>query len=85
MKIYGQTKAKVLSKAEPTKSRDGQSTYYKLGIQVGSECGMVSVNADIYDFVLTDNPYIFETVYDDQYKSFRFNRLLSEPPKPATK
>ncbi len=76
MNITGTTKLAVISKST-SQSKDGQNTYYKLGVLSGSEAGMISCSKDIFDVAETGKSYEFETVYNDAYKSFRLNRLLT--------
>lgn len=75
MTILGNSKIKVISKTT-SRSKDGQNTYYKLGVLVGSEAGMLSCPQDIYESVEINKDYEFETAYNDQYKTFRLNRVL---------
>lgn len=75
MNIFGTSKMKVISRSK-TQSKDGQNTYYKLGVLVGSEVGMISCSKEIYDFVENEKTYDFETVYNDGFKSFRLNSVL---------
>ena len=76
MNIKGTSNMKVIAKTT-TSSKDGKNTYFKLGIMVGSECGMISCSEDIYKQVEEGKSYTFETAYNDQYKSFRLSELLS--------
>ena len=75
MNITTSTKLTIMTKTA-TPSKDGTNTYYKLGVVSGSECGMVSCNKDIYEAVEQAKTYDFEAVFNDQYKTFRLNRLL---------
>lgn len=75
MKIYGTSTMKVISKST-TKSKDGQNTYYKLGVLIGSEAGMISCSEEIYNLVQENGTYNFGTVYDDSYKSFRIYNVI---------
>ena len=52
MTILGTSKISVISKVK-TPSKDGNTTYYKLGCLVGSEAGMLSCSEDIYNEVET--------------------------------
>ena len=76
MRVIGTSKLTVLSKME-NKSQDGTKTYYKLGVLSGSEAGMVSCSEEIFGQVKEGTSYIFDTVYNDQYKSFNLSRLVS--------
>lgn len=69
MKITGISRMTVLTKNE-TKSKDGQNTYYKLGVMCLDDVGMISCNEAVYKNVEAGNIYDFETTYNDQYKSF---------------
>lgn len=76
-------KVRVLAK-DATASKDGQSTYYKLAVLVGSECGNISCSKEVYDEVIADKLYSFKAIYNDQYKSFKLD--VAEPynePKPV--
>ena len=75
MKITTTGKFTIMTKTS-TPSADGTKTYYKLGIVAGSECGMISASREIFDSVAIGKTYDFETVYNDQYKSFQLSRLL---------
>lgn len=75
MTILGTSKISVVSKVK-TPSKDGNTTYYKLGCLVGSEAGMLSCSEDIYNEVEIGKTYDFETLYNDSYKSFRLNHVI---------
>jgi hypothetical protein len=70
MKLESTMKAEVLVKST-TQSKDGQTTYYKLTILQGAESGMLSCPEDVYNKVSDRKEYIFDTQYNDEYKSFR--------------
>ena len=77
---------KVLTK-ESTKTQDGNSTYYKIGIMSGSELGNMSCSKDVFDIVETDKSYDISATYNSEYKSFKFekiDRMITEN-KPVTK
>jgi hypothetical protein len=76
MTILGTSKLTVISK-QSTPSKDGTQTYFKLGVLVGSEAGMLSCNEDIFKTAETGKTYEAETAYNDTYKTFRLNRLLT--------
>lgn len=65
-------KVRVLAK-DATASKDGQSTYYKLAVLIGSECGNVSCSKEVYDTVEPDGLYNVDATYNDAYKSFKFD------------
>lgn len=70
MNVTGISKVQVLSKPDPTPSKDGTKKYYKLAVLQASEAGMISVNEDVFNFVQTGKEYELATRYNDQYKSF---------------
>lgn len=77
MRIYNTTKVTIVGKAEPTKSRDGNSTFYRIAVLQNGQATNLSVSEDAYYAVpsgITDAE--FETYYDDQYKTFRVERLV---------
>lgn len=69
-------KVRVLAK-EATPSKDGQSTYYKLAVLLGTECGNLSCSKEVYDEVIPDKLYTVKATYNDQYKSFKLD--VAEP------
>lgn len=77
MKILNTTQLAVVGKAEPTQSRDGNNTYYKVAcLQNGQACNL-SVSEDVYFAI--PNGFVeveLETYYDDKYQSFKVERLL---------
>lgn len=81
MNIVSSTKAMVVGKNE----RQGQDnkSYYSLACLQGGQCFNISVDSEIYNaIVIPDStvvPVTLETVYNDQYKSFRAIRLLEVP------
>ena len=81
MNIVSSTKAMVVGKNE----RQGQDnkSYYSLACLQGGQCFNISVDPEIYNaIVIPDStvvPVTLETVYNDQYKSFRATRLLEVP------
>lgn len=80
MTIYGTSEIMVISKSsEP--SKDGTKTYYRLAVLAGTEAGMLPCSKELYDSVKVGETYDFETAYNDTYKSFRLNRLLTAAKK----
>lgn len=77
MKILNTTQITVVGKAEPTQSRDGNNTYYKIAcLQNGQACNL-SVSEEVYYAI--PNGFVeveLETSYDDKYQSFKVERLL---------
>lgn len=79
MRISNTTELKVLAKTA-RKSTDGSKEYYNLAVIQGGECGNVSCTKDVFDVVLEDNAYLFETIFNTEYKSISFARVLQEKP-----
>lgn len=76
MKILNETKVMVIAKAEPTVSRDGQNTYYKIAVIQNKQACNLSVSRDVYDSLPNDMCEVtLATSYDDQYKSFRVDGI----------
>ena len=75
MNIYGTSKMTVISK-DKQKSKDGTKDYYKLGVLIGSEAGMISCPEEVSKLVEVGKTYDFTTAYNDQYKSFRLTDAL---------
>lgn len=76
MNIASTGKITVISKIA-TPSKDGTKKYHKLGILTGSEAGMLSCSEEIHNVVEVGRTYEVEYVFNDQYNSFRINRMLS--------
>ena len=77
MKISSETRFIVVGKAEPTKSQDGRSTYYRVACMQEGQATNVSVSEEIYDAIpsgIVDAR--FTTSYDDKYQSFRIDSLI---------
>ena len=77
MKISSETRFIVVGKAEPTKSQDGKSTYYRVACMQEGQATNVSVSEEIYDAIpsgIVDAR--FTTSYDDKYQSFRIDALI---------
>lgn len=83
MRILTTTKAKVLAKTA-RKSQDGTKEYYNLAIIQGGECGNISCNESIFKEVKEDTTYMFESVFNTEYKSFALSRILNDCPAPAS-
>lgn len=77
MKILNTTKLAVVGKAEPTQSRDGNNTYYRVAcLQNGQACNL-SVSEEVYFAIPSGFVEVeFETSYDDKYQSYKVERLL---------
>lgn len=82
MKLDSTMKAEVLVKST-TQSKDGQTTYYKLTILQGAESGMLNCPEEVYNKVENRKEYIFNTQYNDEYKSFRITGAQEIPLKSA--
>lgn len=77
MKIISETRFLVVGKAEPTKSQDGRSTYWRIACMQNGQATNVSVPQEIYDVIpsgIVDA--IFITSYDDRYNSFRIDDIV---------
>lgn len=77
MKISSETRFTVVGKAEPTKSQDGKSTYYRVACMQEGQATNVSVSEEIYHSIpagIVDARFI--TSYDDKYQSFRIDALV---------
>ena len=77
MKILNTTQLAVVGKAEPTQSRDGNNTYYRIAcLQNGQACNL-SVSEEVYFAIPSGFVEVeLETSYDDKYQSFKVERLL---------
>lgn len=77
MKIYNETTFTVVGKAEPTKSQDGKSTYYRIACLQNGQATNLLVSEDVYHTIPSGIiEALFETAYDDKYNNFRIERLL---------
>ena len=77
MKIFNETTLTVVGKAEPTKSQDGKSTYYRVACLQNGQATNLSVSEEIYNDIPSGIIEArFETSYDDRYQSFRIERLM---------
>lgn len=77
MKIVNQTLFTVVAKAEPTRSQDGRTMYYRLACLQNGQATNVSVSEDVYDAIpagIVDGK--FNTSYDDKYQSFRIDSIV---------
>ena len=77
MKLESTMKAEVIAKSSD-KSKDGQTTYYRLTILQGSESGKLSCAQDVYDKVENRKEYAFITQFNDEYKSFRIIGMVND-------
>ncbi|MDE7321783.1 MAG: hypothetical protein K2N73_03475 [Lachnospiraceae bacterium] len=71
MKLALTTELQILAKCEPTKSKDGQSTYYKLTVLQGAEAGQVNCPEAVYNTVKAGDKAVFNMEYNSEYKSLR--------------
>lgn len=79
MKIISRAEnVRVLAKTSE-KSRDGQSTYYKLAVLQGAECGTVSCSEEAFNMVENDKVYDFATTFNDAYKSYKIDKVVKMP------
>lgn len=77
MKIISDTRFMVVGKAEPTKSQDGRSTYYRIACMQNGQATNVSVPEEIYSSLpsgIVDA--VFVTSFDDKYNSFRIDGIV---------
>lgn len=78
MKIQNETKLTVVGKAEPTKSQDGRTTYYRIACMQNGQATNLMVSQEVYEAIPDGMVDVqFATSYDDRYQSFRVERLLS--------
>lgn len=76
MKILNQTTVYVVAKAEPTKSMDGRSTYYRVAVLQNGQATNLSVTEEVYHAIPDGMVEVrFNTSYDDTYKSFRVDSI----------
>lgn len=76
MKIANQTTVHVVAKAEPTKSQDGRSTYYRVAALQNGQATNLSVTEEVYHAIPDGMVEVcFNTSYDDTYKSFRVDSI----------
>lgn len=71
MKIALQATLQILAKCEPTKSKDGQSTYYKLTVMQGTEAGQINCPVEVYTTVREGEKAVCNMEYNSEYKSLR--------------
>lgn len=76
MKILNQTTVIVVAKAEPTKSQDGRSTFYRVACLQNGQATNLSAPEDVYHELPSGMVEVrFNTSYDDTYKSFRIDSI----------
>lgn len=76
MKILNQTTVYVVAKAEPTKSMDQRSTYYRVAALQNGQATNLSVTEEVYRALPDGMVEVrFNTSYDDTYKSFRVDSI----------
>ena len=78
MKLAMKSEMMVLAKCDPTKSRDGQSTYYKLTVMQGQEAGQISCPEEVYNSIKTGEKAVFNLEYNSEYKSLRLLGIAPE-------
>ena len=79
MKITALTQnVRVLAK-EATPSKDGQNTYYKATVLIGTEAGSISCTKEVYDLVENDKTYDLTATYNSEYKTFKFEQVAKIP------
>lgn len=77
MKIVNETRLTVIAKAEPTRSKDGQSTFYRVAALQNGQATNLSVSQDVYDAIPSGMVDVkLATSYDDKYQSFKVDRIL---------
>lgn len=75
MKIIGTTTLTVVGKSYSL-SKDGQNTYYKAACLQNGQATNLSVSEEIYNSIPSGiSEIIFETSYEDQWKTFRLERI----------
>ena len=85
MKLQFETKVMVLAKCDPTKSKDGQTTYYKATVMQGQEAGQLSVSEEIYNSLEVGKVATVVCEYNDAYKSLKvLHYNVEATPHPAT-
>ncbi len=87
MKILMKSELMVLAKCEPTKSKDGQTTYYKLLVMQGQEAGQLNCPESAYFSVRVGEKTVFNLEYNSEYKSLKLLGIAASPnfsePSPA--
>ncbi|MCL2717160.1 MAG: hypothetical protein FWE14_00035 [Lachnospiraceae bacterium] len=71
MNVTVSAKISVVTKPEPTLSKDGKSTFYKIGIISGSEVGMLNCSEDVFNKVEPGKEFEVLGHYSTDYKSLR--------------
>lgn len=77
MKIISETRFMVVGKAEPTKSKDGKSTFWRIACMQNGLATNVSAPQEVYDAIpsgIVDA--VFTTSYDDKYENFRIDGIV---------
>ena len=69
---------RVLAK-ESTSSKDGQNTYYKAAVLIGTEAGSISCTKEVFDFIENDKTYDMSAVFNSEYKTFKFEKVAKMP------
>ena len=78
MKILNETRLTVIAHAEPTTSKDGANTYYRIAVLQNGQAANLSVSRDVYDELpdgVVDATLL--TSYDDKYGSFRVESIVA--------
>lgn len=78
MKIVNETRLLVIGHAEPTTSKDGNNTYYKVAVMQNGQATNLSVTREVYEDVPEGMVDVtLATSYDDKYQSFKVDRILA--------
>ena len=77
MKYINATTLKVITKFKQP-SVDGTKQYPRLSVLSGYEAGTLGCSEEIYAAVSEGMTYVFESVYDDKYGSFKLSRIMKE-------
>ncbi len=76
MKLALTTRVLIVGKAEE-KSRDGQSTYYRISVaSENAQAGTLNCSQDAYNKAVTMKQADLSCVYDDKYNSLRVTDIL---------
>lgn len=68
----------ILAKCEPTKSKDGANTYYKLTVLQGQDAGQISCPESVYVSVKEGMKAVFNIEYNSEYKSLKILGVAPE-------
>lgn len=71
MKITSTTMPIQVLAKQATKSKDGQSTYYKLTVLQGAEAGQLSCSESVFNSVKEGEKTAFAVEYNSEYKSLK--------------